>query len=163
MIFHRLTAIDPGPKQSAYVMFGVGHHPQRNGIVDNDKLLYGEAMRAERLVIEGISCYGMPVGKDVFDTCIWIGRFIQKFGPCAAEIIDRKDVKLHLCNSARAKDPMVRQALIDRYGGKTNGIGTKKHPGPLYGITSHCWSALAVGVTWMDRNSAKLLLQSGCR
>ena len=25
-----------------------------------------------------VACYGMPVGKEVFDTCIWIGRFIQE-------------------------------------------------------------------------------------
>jgi hypothetical protein len=36
----------------------------------------------------------------------------------------------------------VRQALIDRLGPQ----GTKKNPGPTYGMRSHLWAALAVAV-----------------
>jgi hypothetical protein len=42
----------------------------------------------------------------------------------------------------RAKDPNVRQALLDKIGP----VGTKKNPGPLYGVSGHGWSALAVAV-----------------
>jgi hypothetical protein len=47
----------------------------------------------------------------------------------------------------RAKDQNIRQALIDRLGPP----GTKKNPGPTYGVTSHMWSALAVAVTAHDK------------
>jgi hypothetical protein len=51
----------------------------------------------------------------------------------------------------RAKDPNIRQALLDIFpgtgGGATPQIGTKAKPGPLYGVTSHAWSALAVAIT----------------
>jgi len=61
---------------------------------------------------------------------------------------------MHLCKNNRAKDANIRQALLDRFpatgGGKAPQIGTKKQPGPLYGVTSHLWSALAVAVTWAD-------------
>jgi hypothetical protein len=40
----------------------------------------------------------------------------------------------------------VRQALIDRLGPQ----GTKKNPGPTYGMRSHLWAALAVGVYAWD-------------
>jgi hypothetical protein len=40
----------------------------------------------------------------------------------------------------RAKDANIRQALIDKLGA----VGTKKAPGPLYGISGHLWAALAV-------------------
>jgi hypothetical protein len=100
-----------------------------------------------QLGIEMIACYGMPVGAEVFETCIWIGRFIERWGSHAFYIY-RKDVKLHLCGQARAKDANVRQALIDRYGSsQKKAIGTKKAPGPLYGISSHVWSALGVAIT----------------
>jgi hypothetical protein len=156
-----VLAIDPGPEQSAYVRYGVkilddGEWRMESGILPNDKLLslvWSECGHAgQRVAIEGIACYGMPVGKETFDTCIWIGRFIQANGG-RGDLVYRPDVKHHLCRSSRAKDANVRQALIDRFGpGKEKAIGKKKTPGPLYGIKSHCWSALAVAVTWWDKN-----------
>ena len=98
-----------------------------------------------------IASYGMPVGAEVFSTCLWIGRFIEKWVTftCLPEpqLIPRGDIKLHLCRSLRAKDANVRQALIDRFGAP----GTKKAPGALYGVTSHCWAALALAVCAFDR------------
>ena len=59
---------------------------------------------------------------------------------------------MFLCGTPRAKDTNIRQRVIDIFpatgGGKTPQIGTKKEPGPLYGVTSHCISALAVGLTY---------------
>jgi hypothetical protein len=53
---------------------------------------------------------------------------------------------MHLCNSMRAKDANVRQALIDRFGP----VGTKKQPGKLYGVATHYWAALGVAVYSAD-------------
>jgi hypothetical protein len=58
-------------------------------------------------------------------------------------LIPRRDVKLTLCGSARAKDTNIRQALIDALGE----VGTKKNPGPLYGVSGHYWAALGVAYT----------------
>ena len=55
-----------------------------------------------------------------------------------------------LCKNNRAKDKNIRQALIDRFGPGKAAIGTKKAPGPLYGLKSHLWSALAVAVVAAD-------------
>ena len=55
---------------------------------------------------------------------------------------------MHLCGSAKAKDSNIRQAIIDRYGGDPKRcIGTKKAPGPLYGISADQWAALALALT----------------
>ena len=89
----------------------------------------------------------MAVGKDVFETCLWIGRFIQCAGADRVRLVYRKDVKLHICNHPRAKDANIRAAIIDRYGGKAEAVGTKKSPGPLYAVKSHAWAALAVAIT----------------
>jgi hypothetical protein len=43
----------------------------------------------------------------------------------------------------KAKDANIRQALIDKIGPQ----GTKKDPGPTYGISKDVWSALAIAVT----------------
>lgn len=147
-----VLAIDPGPTESAWVEFD-GERVLDFGIDPNIEVLDVVDNSPGGLVIEGVACYGMPVGKEVFDTCIWIGRFIQVRSGTRHPLVYRPDVKLHLCHSMRAKDPMIRQALIDRFGpGKDKAIGKKKSPGPLYGISSHCWSALAVAVYWHDTN-----------
>jgi len=98
-----------------------------------------------------IASYGMPVGATIFETCFWIGRFREAWrGPCVR--LTRNRVKQHICHSARAKDSNIRQALIDRYGpGKERAIGRKAMPGPLYGVKSDLWAALAVGLTFLDQ------------
>lgn len=130
---------------------------------------------------EMIASYGMPVGKTTFNTVLAIGRFQEAalhYGTIF-DLVYRKDVKTHICGSMKAKDSNIRQALIDRYGGEKaiggkkcqkckgktwvgrgriecpecNGNGFYIPPGPLYGITSHVWSALAIGVYWVDMNT----------
>ena len=92
-----------------------------------------------------IASYGMAVGAEVFATCVEIGRMVE----CqpAALLIPRARVKLALCGSARATDANLRQALLDRYGGSGSAIGIRKAPGPLYGVKSHAWAALALAWT----------------
>ena len=94
----------------------------------------------------------MAVGAEVFETVYWIGRFAERAIQLdhAAERVFRRDVKLHLCGNSRAKDANIRQALIDRYGGKEQAIGRKASQGPLYGLSGDCWSALAVAVTFAE-------------
>ena len=108
---------------------------------------YGKNYRS---VIEMIASYGMAVGQSIFDTCVWIGRFIEV--SYTYDLIYRKDVKMCLCGSMRAKDANIRQALIDKFGKP----GTIKAPNLIYGETNRVedkmkadlWSALAVAITW---------------
>jgi hypothetical protein len=75
---------------------------------------------------------------------VWIGRFQEAWRfPSQVRKVYRQQVKLHLCGSPRAKDANIRQALLDKLGPQ----GTKKAPGPTYGVKSHAWAALAVAVT----------------
>jgi len=146
--------IDPGTTQSGWVLLG-DNTVICSGVNQNDEVLgalENYYMEGADIAIEMIASYGMPVGREVFETCVWIGRFVQAWPqPQAVRLVYRKDVKLHLCGTPRAKDPNVRQALIDLYpatgGGKTPQIGTKSQPGPLFGVSSHAWPALGVAVT----------------
>ena len=152
-----MIAIDPGNEESAFVRFlsGVpvafGKRPNADVLAALDEQRRHEETHGEpHLAIEMIASYGMPVGREVFETCLWVGRFIQAWnGPHS--LVYRRDVKLHLCGQARAKDGNIRQAIIDRYGGKDAAIGRKSSPGPLYGFKADLWQALAVAVTWSDR------------
>jgi hypothetical protein len=114
------------------------------------------------MAIEMVASYGMPVGREVFDTCVWIGRFVQEWShadhkpePSIVRMIYRKEEKMHLCGSVKAKDSTIRAAIIDRYGGKERAIGKKKAPGPLYGIHADVWQALAVAITCAETISER--------
>jgi len=153
-----ILGIDPGPERSAWLTL-VDGKPAVFGIDDNDDVVFlvGAEKQPDILAIEMIACYGMAVGKSVFETCVWIGRFWEasncdvvriyrkaKWGPT----LEWPGVCMTLCHNNRAKDSNIRQALIDRFGpGKDKAIGLKKNPGPLYGIKKDIWSALAVAVT----------------
>ncbi len=148
-----ILAIDPGNKETALVWFR-GGRPIAAKYLPNDAAI--EIVRdsvVEHIACEMVACYGMAVGHEVFDTCVWIGRFMEAARGSSQSLIFRKDIKLHLCGQTRAKDANVRQALMDRYGrSRAEAIGTKKSPGPLYGISGDLWAALAVAVTWSDLN-----------
>jgi hypothetical protein len=147
-----ILAIDPGTAQSGYCIYE-GGRVRESGVLPNAEMLTRvQQWPTSRLCIEMIASYGMAVGREVFETCVWIGRFQQAWRePAAVELVYRKDVKLHLCGTTKAKDPNVRQALLDLFprtgGGKTPQIGTKGQPGPLYGVSSHAWPALGVAIT----------------
>lgn len=145
-----LLAIDPGTTHSGWVLLE-GDLVHDSGVAENSEILgLLQWHNTEPVAIEMIASYGMAVGKEVFETCLWIGRFMQVAGPERVRLVYRKDVKLHLCGSPRAKDANIRQALIDRWGGKAEAVGTVKKPGPLYGVKSHAWAALAVAVTALE-------------
>jgi hypothetical protein len=145
-----VIGIDPGPEQSAFVMFD-GKTVMAHGILPNSELEAQPTLwKHEHIFCEMIASYGMAVGASVFETCVWIGRFMSEaFSSSGRDLhrVFRKDIKLHLCNSMRAKDANVRQALIDRLGPQ----GTKKQPGPTHGVRSHEWAALAVAVYGWDQ------------
>lgn len=149
-----LIALDPGPVSTGFVVCD-GGQITRSGCMRNEDIesqVFPLRPDGHTLAIEMIASYGMPVGREVFETCVWIGRFMEQWGaPDRVNLVYRKDVKMHLCGSPRAKDANIRQALIDLYeptgGGKTPQIGTKAKPGPLYGVSTHAWPALGVAVT----------------
>ncbi len=147
-----ILAIDPGTTESGWVILD-GMRVVGAGVCPNADML-GMLRRAadapdapggvETLAIEMIASYGMSVGREVFETCVWIGRMQQTWrDPESVRLVYRRDVKLHLCGSARAKDANIRAALIDLLGP----AGTKKQPGPTFGVKSHAWAALGVAVT----------------
>lgn len=151
----KLLAIDPGNEQSAYVLYD-GINIEQFGILPNT-LLRGyldktacSQIQADHLAIEMIASYGMAVGKSVFETCVWIGRFIECWGENHS-FVYRKDVKMYLCGSMKAKDANIRQAVMDRYGStREKAIGTKKSPGALYGVSKDVWAALAIAITYTN-------------
>ncbi len=142
-----ILAIDPGSTESAFVFLTDNYDIVHFGKWKNHEVLNRARDGGhDTLVIEMIASYGMPVGAEVFETCVWIGRFIQASN-CKVERLYRKEVKLHLCNSVKAKDSNIIQALKDRFGDK----GTKSMPGFFYGFSKDIWQSMAAAVVYIDR------------
>lgn len=141
-----ILAIDPGETMSGWVLYDeASRSVLDHGKEDNLSVLARVAAGggATTLAVEMIASYGMAVGKEVFETCIWIGRFVQAWPGGSPIRVYRREVKIYLCGSMKAKDGNIRQALIDKLGPP----GTKKQPGATYGVAGDAWSALAVAVT----------------
>ncbi len=156
-------AIDPGNVNSAYAVMkerdGKDYELVEFGKFPNKKCMEKMIDWAARqyppevIVIERVASYGMAVGREVFETCEWIGRFSQeaeKYVP--VKYIYRKDEKITICGSMKAKDSNIRQALIDRFATKDfkNGKGTKKDPDYFYGVSADCWAAIAIACSYLD-------------
>jgi hypothetical protein len=164
-----ILAIDPGNTESGYALIDpITCRPIEVDIIPNKDLL-DRLIKAlddgrsgvHHVVIEMVASYGMPVGKEVFETCVWIGRFAQvvedfKTYATPCDLIYRKNVKLHLCHTTKAKDSNITQALIDRFasGQPNRGKGTKADPGWFYGFKADIWQAYALAVLTADTTNA---------
>ena len=164
----RIIAIDPGSVESGYVIME-GYKPIDFGKIRNTELLnkifhmdIDSGKHPEAMAIEMIASYGKPVGKDVFETCVWIGDFRNEFRRTICgqfELVYRMEEKMMICHDSKAKDPNIRQALIDRFADHDfkNGKGTKDNPDWFYGFRKDVWMAYAVGVVYLDKQQEKIL------
>ena len=160
-----ILAIDPGNIESGYVITSDDLCIWDKGKVKNEELLNfilpdciedaAEKGESIYIAIEMIASYCMAVGVSVFETCVWIGKFSREIYLRTRReptLIYRKDEKMNLCGSMKAKDSNIIQALVDRFAPDTSnkGKGTKKAPGWFYGFKKDIWQAYAVGVTYFD-------------
>jgi len=156
-----ILAIDPGNVKSAYTLYDKENHKLIEfGKIKNEELilkLIDLRKQTEQLAIEGIQSYGMRVGQTTFDTCIMIGRYLERWENLGGktQIIKRTEVKRCITPGVKSNDSVIRKALIKMFPktgldskGKPSSIGVKKSPGPLYGVTADCWSSLAISLTF---------------
>lgn len=158
-----ILAIDPGNMESGYVL--VEHDGQEIrkvldvGKTTNERIvekMMNDLPLISDFAIEMVQSMGQTVGQEVFDTCVWVGRFweVARYayvGISGKKTIYRREEKLYLCGCLSAKDKNIRQALIDRYGV----VGTKKNPGFFYvngtKFAKDMWQAMAVATTYFDK------------
>lgn len=154
-----LLAIDPGDVESGYVIIErATRKPLLFGKVSNKEIMdvIGDEPFDE-CVIEMVASYGMPVGAEVFETCVWIGRFMEVAGQTVGDNnvhrMYRKEVKMTLCGNPAARDSNITRALVDRFapGASNYGKGTKASPGWFYGFKKDIWAAYALAVTYADK------------
>ena len=158
-----ILSIDPGSSESAYVLMNNDLKPIIFGKFTNLNVraeirrilrMYYSPDRSISVVTEMVACYDMAVGKEVFDTCVWVGRFTEmaEHENVNTYYIYRREEKMNLCKTMKAKDSNIIQALADRFAPDTpnKGKGVKAHKGWFYGFKKDIWQAYAVGVTYYD-------------
>jgi Holliday junction resolvasome RuvABC endonuclease subunit len=153
-----ILAIDPGSTESGFALIDTTTcRPLEVGKIPNEclreRISNGDFDDLEMVAIEMVASYGMAVGKEVFETCVWIGRYLEVVNPpIPVQLIYRRNVKLHLCGTSKAKDANITQALIDRFasGQPNRGKGTKADPGWFYGFKADIWQAYALAVLTAD-------------
>lgn len=153
-----VIGVDPGPKESAFVWWDeIEKRVAKVSNLSNEDALIHLVQGAFPVAIEKLVAYGQRVGDLTFETTWWSGRFWQAipyYARKSCRMIGRKEVKLFLTGVTNTKDKQVREALVAKY----EAVGTKKNPGPLYGISSHAWAALAVAVTFSAFRAGEIKL-----
>lgn len=147
--------IDPGNEETAFIMMDGSNRIIEFGKVPNsemrDNLLRWAKLNTKPFIaMEEIVNYGGAVGRTVFQTVEWIGRFkeVLETAGLSYETVKRKTVVSEICGNPKATDANVREELIYLFGKP----GTKKSPGPTYGIVKDVWSALAIATTVGRKN-----------
>ena len=154
----RILAIDPGSSQSAYAIWDTEEHDffdlwlkiDNKGIVSNETMLSRinanpSISCLDLVVIEMVQSYGYAVGRSVFETVLWIGRF------CERSVIETKLYTRTIIKSALGgcrTDADVRQAIRQRYGESRKGE-------KLEGVKKDIWSALALAIALEENPNLK--------
>ena len=180
-----ILAIDPGSEQSAVLRYDVVHHTvDCAGILKNMEVLeWLDATEGDVLVVEDTKAYTIPKKKggsffpeELRITARWVGRFIERWGGSYA-LVDRRRVKQLLCGVQAVGDPQIKDAILDRFGGRFHAVGGVRcrkckgkgwfgagrlvctecdgkqwlyPPGPLTGIHDDLWAALAVAIAYCE-------------
>lgn len=117
----KVLALDPGNVFSGWSIIDRDSlKPLQFNKTENRELarmIISDELEFDEFVTERVRSYGMAVGREVFMTCEWTGRFVQLALGRGVPVsyIHRKDEKMHICGDSRAKDANLRRALIERF------------------------------------------------
>ena len=154
-----ILSIDPGTTQTAYCFCNYDTlKPVSFGKVDNDVIMSDVLPQIndyaiECVAIEHIQGYGMAVGKEVFETCIFIGRMLERIAHIQRSVkilpIYRKDEKIAICGNLKANDTIIRHTLIDMFAKHDfkSGKGVKDNKDWFWDFKADVWSAYAIAYT----------------
>lgn len=152
----RVLAIDPGPLTCGVVWYVDGAVTGAKAALPVEDVLRVVATTRYPVACERVQSYGVA-GASLLRTAEVYGRIEQAAAHAGVPHVGvyRREVLAALDVSGRGtRDARVRQRLIEMHGGsRAVAVGTRAAPGPLYGVTSHAWQALAVAVVALDRMS----------
>ncbi len=145
-----IIGIDPGNAETAYCEIDNQYRILDVWKAQNEevaKMLKRRCTSKHLVAIESIQSYGMPVGKEIFETCFWIGEYIRICKDMYLEysLIPRPEYARRICGVGKINDTILRQVLLLRFGGYKKGEPLNS----LKGSTDKR-SAFAVAVYLLD-------------
>lgn len=151
-----IFAIDPGSTESGWVVFDTQKREVlHSGNHENERVKQlmhslGKTGSASLLLCERPELIGQQIWHQILDTCMWVGKFTESWNG-EHILYKRNDVKRTLLGRINVpnSDGAVRQYCLNHFGEP----GTKKNPGPTYGVTKHAWQALGLVATWEELQS----------
>ena len=110
-----ILAIDAGNEESGYcLMDAITYKPIEFGKISNEQMLMKVIeLNYDKLILEMVASYGMPVGASVFETCVWIGRFIQARNCSDFDYIYRKEEKIN-CTSSKLRSLVLQKEPLGK-------------------------------------------------
>jgi len=140
-----MLAVDPGPVQSAWVLWDKSDHK----LVSCGEDLFSEWVNTpvDFFAIEFPQSYGVTAGLPLFITAFTAGRIaeIARLAKIPCALYGRPTIKGQIGGKTDAE---IRASLRMRLG------GTKKGD-PLYGVKKDIWAALALAVALDERPDLK--------
>lgn len=179
----KIMAIDPGTTESAYVILDDQYQIISADKVGNDVILsiIADAPGLDAVIIEDIeprysstdrSAAGAVMGQSTIETIKAFGRFSWQASLRGLMVgsIFRRDERSCLIPTKRNglpplpetapkhADGQIRASLIRRFArhDQERGRGTKANPDTFFGFHGDMWQAMAVGVTWLDREKWRM-------
>ena len=172
-----ILGIDPGPDESAIAIIKFdpyhGKWPTLGifGKYENRHILNSIELNLENIhgcCIEQAQNHGHIVGRDVYETIWWSGRFYE----LAEHSLDmdvvrmkKPTINVELCGISRATNSQIVASVTDEFepcgGGKNKRKGTKRNPGPLYGVSGQdVYDAMAAAIAFYRKIQAQTRTQS---
>lgn len=155
-----IIGVDPGPETSGVVVYRAGGAPQ---VIEAHAKLDWPGVRqllnqypqwSSTFVCERVSA-GAVSGKHILQTAEVCGRFMEyaEARQLSHYLLYRREV-LHALGvgGGASKDALVRQVVLELHPHVNGPVGTKKKPGPLYGVSSHAWQALGLCCAYALKN-----------
>lgn len=153
-----ILAIDPGPTTCGLVLYDAAAAvvlESRADLTVAEAVMWMKVAELRRprpiVAIERVQAAGIS-GASLLQTSEVVGRLHQAalMAGYDVRLVYRREVCRVLDVSGGGKDAQVRQRMLEAH---PRGVGTKKAPGPLYGVSSHAWQAL--GLAYAVANGAR--------